>query len=108
MTPTEQYDACIELHRAGRIQEAIDALEKLVEDHPTFALTYNALAAIRKKQGDLLVAVGYAEKYCEYAPDDSFGYTILSSYQIAAGNRTAAEDALGKAYDLRFKEQVGK
>ena len=103
----ERYDACMELHRAGRLDEAVAALEKLVAEQPDFALTYNALAAIHKKKGDLPTAIGYAQKYCEFAPDDSFGYTILSSYQLEAGNRPAAEEALGKAYDLRFKEQFG-
>ncbi len=108
MTPTEQYDACIELQRAGKLDEAVAALEKLVQEQPNFALTYNALAAIHKKKGEIETAIGFAEKYCEFAPDDSFGYTILSSYQVEAGNRDAAEDALGKAYDLRFKEQFEK
>jgi len=92
----------MELHRGGRLDEAVAALEKLVTEQPNIALTYNALAAIHKKRGNLQVAIGYAEKYCEYAPDDSFGYTILSSYQLEAGNRAAAEEALGKAYSLRF------
>jgi len=103
----QQYDACMELHRAGRLDEAVATLEKLVAEQPDFALTYNALGAIHKKQGDLPAAIGYAQKYCEFAPDDAFGYTILSSYQLEAGNRPAAEEALGKAYDLRFKEQFG-
>ena len=101
----QQYDACMELHRAGRLDEAVAALEKLAEEQPDFALTYNALAAIHKKKGDLSTALRHAEKYCEYAPDDPFGYTVLSSYQLEAGNRPNAEEALGKAYDLRFKEQ---
>ena len=100
----ERYDACMELHRAGRLDEAVAALEQLAAEQPDVALTYNALAAIHKKKGDLTAAIGYARKYCEFAPDDSFGYTILSSYQLEAGNRAGAEDALGKAYDLRFKE----
>ena len=99
---TTQYDACMELHRDGRLDEAIAALEKLTAEQPNFALTYNALAAIHKKRGDLQAAIGYAGTYCEYAPDDSFGYTILSSYQLEVGNRAAAEEALGKAYNLRF------
>ena len=104
----EQYDACMELHRAGRLEEAVAALETLTTEQPDFALTYNALAAIHKKKGDLATAISYAEKYCQFAPDDPFGHTIMSSYQLEAGNRSAAEEALGKAYDLRFKEQLGK
>ena len=102
---TIPYDACMELHRAGRLDEAVAALERLAAEQPTFALTFNTLAAIHKKKGDLPTAIAYAEKYCECAPDDSFGYTILSSYQLEAGNRQAAEEALGKAYE---KKMIGR
>ena len=106
-TPMETYDACMELHRAGKIDEATDGLIKLTESNPDFALAYNSLAAIWKKRGDLGKAIGYAEKYCEQVPDDAFGYSILSAYCIEAGEREKAEDALGKAHDLRFKAQFG-
>ncbi len=104
----EQYDACMELHRAGSINEAINDLTQLTESHPDFAPASNALAAIWKKRGDLGKAIRYAEKYCELEPDDAFGYSILSSYCIEAGEREKAEDALGKANDLRFRAQFSQ
>ncbi len=103
MTPTEKYDACMELHRNGKIDEAVDALQKLVAEHADCALAYNALAAFAKKKGDTAAAIRYAEKYCELVPEDSFGYTILSSYYVETGNHAAAEEALGRAFELRFK-----
>ncbi len=103
----EAYDACMEIHRAGSTDEAIADLTKLTETSPGFALAHNALAAIWKKRGDLGKAIRYAEKYCELEPDDAFGYSILSSYCIEAGEREKAEDALGKAHDLRFRAQFG-
>ena len=102
-TPMEKYDACTALQRSGQVAEAVDALKKLTEEHPDFALAYNALAAWHKKNGDLDEAVRNAEKYCELEPDDAFGYSILSSYSLAAGMREKAEDALGRAQDLRFR-----
>jgi Flp pilus assembly protein TadD len=107
MTPMETYDACIELQRSGKIPEAINALKQLTEGVPDFALTYNALAAIYKKQGDIDLSIQNMEKYCELEPDDSFGFSILSSYCLEAGRRDLAEEALGKAHDLRFKAQFG-
>ncbi|MDR0611151.1 MAG: hypothetical protein LBG58_13660 [Planctomycetaceae bacterium] len=103
----EIYDACIELQRSGKLPEAINALKQLTEEFPDFALTYNALAAIYKKQGDVDVAIRNMEKYCELEPEDSFGFSILSSYCLGAGRREEAEEALGKAHDLRFKAQFG-
>ena len=107
LTPMETYDTCMELHRSGKLDEAINGLTQLTESHSDFALAHNALAAIWKKRGDLGKAIGYAEKYCELEPDDAFGFSILSSYCIEAGEREKAEDALGRAQDLRFRAQFG-
>jgi Flp pilus assembly protein TadD len=103
----ETYDTCIELQRSGKLSEAINALKQLTEGFSDFALTYNALAAIYKKQGDLNAAIHNMERYCELEPNDSFGFSILSSYCLEAGRRDQAEEALGKAHDLRFKAQFG-
>ncbi|MCL2742841.1 MAG: hypothetical protein FWE67_03225 [Planctomycetaceae bacterium] len=102
--PSEEYDTCMELHRSGEIGEAKERLIQLTEQHPEFALAFNALGAILKKEGQILQAIQYAEKYCELEPNDAFGFTILSSFCIEAGLRENAEDALMKAQDLRFKE----
>jgi tetratricopeptide (TPR) repeat protein len=103
-TPLEEYDACMELHRTGKIDEAKERLLKLTEEHSEFALAYNALGAILKKEGQIQKAIQYAEKYCELEPEDAFGFTVLSSFCIEAGLRDKAEDALMAAQDLRFKE----
>jgi Flp pilus assembly protein TadD len=101
------YDACIELQRSGKISETVDALKKLTEESPDFPLAYNALAAIYKKQGEVAAAIQNMEKYCELEPNDSFGFSILSSYCLEAGCREQAEESLGKATELRFKAQFG-
>jgi Flp pilus assembly protein TadD len=102
---TAKYDACVELQRAGKNEEAFDAFVKLTQEHPDFSLPYNALAAIYKKNGELSKAIQSIEKYCELEPNDAFGFSILSSYYIADGNHQGAEDALAKVSELRFKEQ---
>lgn len=102
-TPIERYDAAMLLQREGKNDEAAEALKTLVAQTPDFALGYNALGAMAKKNNDLIEAIRYAEKYCELEPEDSFGYTILSSYCIAAGMREKAEEALGQAQDIRLR-----
>jgi predicted Zn-dependent protease len=103
----EQYDACVELQRAGKLAEATEALKKLTAEYPDFSLPYNALAAIYKKNNEMDAAIQNIEKYCELEPDDPFGFSILSSYCIGAGRHEQAEEALGRAHDLRFKAQFG-
>lgn len=102
-TALEQYDACMQLHRDNKITESMDGLEKLILEHPDFALAYNALAAFYKKDGQLDKAIESAEKYTELEPEDAFGYTILSSFCIAAGMKEKAEEALMKGQDIRFR-----
>ena len=106
-TALEQYDACIDLQRAGEIAQAMETLRQITADFPDFALAYNALAAFHKKMNEMEVAIEYMEKYCALEPNDPFGYSVLSAYYIAAGQRTQAEEALGRASELRFKAQFG-
>jgi len=104
-TPLEQYDACIELQRAGEVAQAMEMLRKITAESPDFALAYNALAAFHKKGNDIDAAIENMKKYCALEPNDPFGYSVLSAYYIAAGQREQAEEALGRAGELRFKAQ---
>ena len=106
-TALEQYDHCIELQRAGEVAQAMEMLRKLTAEYPDFALAYNALAAFYKKANDMEAALENMEKYCALEPNDPFGHSVLSAYYIATGQRTQAEEALGRAGELRFKAQFG-
>jgi predicted Zn-dependent protease len=103
----EQYDACIDVQRAGDVAQATEMLQKITSDFPDFALAYNALAAIYKKANNLDAAIEHMEKYCALEPNDPFGFSVLSAYCIAANRRAQAEDALGQANALRFKAPFG-
>jgi predicted Zn-dependent protease len=107
MTALEQYDACIELQRAGKTTQSIEMLKKMTLDFPDFSLAYNALAAFYKKGNNIEAAIESMEKYCVLEPNDPFGFSVLSAYCIAAEQRTQAEEALGRASELRFKAQFG-
>ena len=106
-TALEQYDACMELQRAGEVAQAMEMLRKITVESPDFSLAYNALAAFHKKVNDVDAAIENIEKYCALEPDDPFGFSILSAYYIAAGRREQAEESLGRASELRFKAQFG-
>ena len=103
----EQYDACIALQRTGEVARAMEMLRQITVDFPEFALAYNALAAFYKKANDIDAAIDNMQKYCALEPDDPFGFSVLSAYCIIAGRRTEAEEALGRASELRFKMQFG-
>ena len=103
----EQYDACVELHRSGEIEQSMEKMRKIILDFPDFALAYNALAAFYKKADNLVAAIENMEKYCSLEPDDPFGFSVLSAYCVAAERRDQAEEALRRASELRFKAQFG-
>jgi len=107
MTALEQYDACIELHRGGAVSLSMDMLRKMTVDFPDFSLAYSALAAFYKKENNIEAAIACMEKYCELESSDPFGFSVLSAYYIAAGQREQAEVALGHASEIRFKAQFG-
>jgi tetratricopeptide (TPR) repeat protein len=107
LTALEQYDACIELQRIGASSQYVETLRKITVDFPDFALAHNALAAFYKKENNMDAAIEHMEKYCALVPDDPFGFSVLSAYCIAAERREQAEDALGRASELRFKAQFG-
>jgi predicted Zn-dependent protease len=107
MTALEQYDACINVQRAGDVAQSMEMLRKMTADFPDFALAYNALAAFYKKANNINAAIENMEKYCSLVPDDPFGFSVLSAYCIAADRREQAEKALAHANELRFKAQFG-
>ena len=107
MSALEQYDACVIMRRTGNAAQAMEMLKAMTQDFPDFALAYNALAALYKKGNNLDAAIEHMKKYCTLEPDDSFGFSVLSAYCIAADRRAEAEEALGQAGALRFKAQFG-
>jgi len=107
MTALEQYDVCIELQRTGNVVQAAEMLQKMTVDFPDFSLAYNALAALYKRENNMAAAIDHMEKYCALEPNDPFGFSVLSAYSIMAGQRERAEEALGRAGELRFKAQFG-
>ena len=77
-TREDSYAAAEALKDAGRLAEAVTALEAVVGDHPDFVLAHSALAAwcTRLERHD--EAIRHARRACELEPDDPFSYTALS------------------------------
>ena len=99
-TPEQWYDVCVEKQKSGQIDEAIAMLRELVETYPDYALVYAALGAYFTKKEQYDDAMEFCKKYCEKAPNDPFGYSILSSLSIRIGRRQEAEEALMRSGSL--------
>lgn len=106
MSKEDWYDSCIELQRAGKLDEAIESLLKLCAEHPVYSLPRLALSVFYAKNEQFEESLEHGKKYCEMEPEDPFGYTSLSSLALKAGDRDAAEDALVRARDARIAAQL--
>lgn len=101
-----RYDAIVATWKAGDADTALAQMSELIAAHPEEALPYAALSAWYKAKGQIDDAIAYAEKYCEKAPDDPFGFSILSALRLMVGLRLEAEEALMKARDIRLAEHL--
>jgi len=100
-TREERYEAAEALKNAGRLEDAVTALEALVAEHADFALAHSALAAwcTRLERHD--EAVRHARRVCELEPKDPFSYTALSVACMRGGRIAEAEDALARSRMLQ-------
>jgi len=100
-TREDSYAAAEALKDAGRLAEAVTALEAVVGDHPDFVLAHSALAAwcTRLERHD--EAIRHARRACELEPDDPFSYTALSVACMRGGRIAEAEDALARSRMLQ-------
>jgi Flp pilus assembly protein TadD len=97
MTRDEAYEAAEQLKNAGKLGEAVAALEEVVVAHPDFALAFSALAAWCTRLERHEEAVRYARRVCELEPGDPFSFTALSVACMRAGLIAEAEDALARS-----------
>jgi len=96
-TREDRYEAAEALKNAGRLADAVAALEAVVVEHPDFALAHSALAAWCTRLDRHEEAVRHARRVCELEPSDPFSYTALSVACMRGGRIAEAEDALAKS-----------
>lgn len=97
----ERYAAAERLKDDGHLAEAVDLLETVVAEDPTFDLAYSALAAWCTRLDRHAEAVGYARKVCELKPLDPFSFTALSVACVRAGMIPEAEEAMARSRALQ-------
>jgi Flp pilus assembly protein TadD len=101
MTRDDRYAAAEALKNAGKLAEAVAALEELVVQEPGFTLAHSAMAAwcTRLERHD--EAIRHARRACELEPNDPFSYTALSVACMRGGRIAEAEDALARSRMLQ-------
>lgn len=106
--PHAAYNEAEKFIDAEQNEEALAALQKIVEQDSSFTLGYLALARVCTKLGKHLEAVEYGQKACESDPNDSFTFTALSvtCQKAWAGTQDRkfiqmAEDAMARAHAIQ-------
>lgn len=103
--PETMYDEAIELQQAGQVEEALDKLRELLNQHGDYALAHSALSVFYSKLEKHDEAVEHSAKVCELEPEDPFSFVAMSLICQKAGRMAEAEQALMKA---RQAEMTGQ
>lgn len=106
-TVDQLYDEAIELQQAGKLEEAVGKLERLIVDHPDYALGHAALSVFYGKSNRYDEAVEHAQRVCDLEPDDPFSFMAMSLICQRAGRIPEAEQALGLAMEKQWASRRG-
>ncbi len=106
-----QYNEVEKLIDDEKFEDAIVALQKIVDQDDSFVLAHLALARVYTKTGQHDLAISHGEKACQLESNDPFNYTALSvTYQRAwAGTQeqqfiAKAEEAMARAQALQAQQ----
>ena len=99
--PDDLYDAANQLKEDGNLEQAVEALRKIVADHPEHVQSHLALGVHLQKLGQNEDAIKHASRVAELDPQDAFSYVQLSVIMQRCGKIMEAEDAMAKAHALK-------
>lgn len=75
----------IQLHRAGRLDEAERGYRELLATHPDDPRVLRLLGRLRTERGDVIGGTGLIERAVALAPDDAHGQCALAEAYLTAG-----------------------
>ena len=106
MAKEDDYNHGMELFAEGKLDEAIRAYQKALEEEPTYADALHALAMALAHQERLDEAIEIGKKLIEVSPEDELAYTSLSIFYQRKGMIAEAEEIGAKARTLGWKRQL--
>lgn len=99
-TSNQIYAEAEKLKEAGQLEAAIEKLEALLVDDPSYTLAHSALAVYYGRLARHDEAIRHGLKVIELAPHDAFSYTAMSVTYVRAGRIADAEDMKARAHLL--------
>lgn len=102
--PDELYDAANQLKDEGKLEEAVEAMKKIVADHPDHLQTHLALGVHLQRLGQNDAAIEHAKKVTSLDPTDAFSFVQLSVIMQRCGYIKEAEDAMARAHEIKAQQ----
>ena len=106
MSKEEFYNQGMEFFAQDRLDEAIAAYQRALEEDLNYADALHALAMTYAQLGRLDDAIAAANRLIEVAPDDELAYTSLSIFYQQKGMTAEAEQLGAQARTLGWKRQL--
>ena len=108
MSKEEFYNRGMEFFVQDRLDEAIAAYQRALEEDANYADALHALAMTYAQLGRLDDAIAAGQRLIEAAPDDELAYTSLSIFYQQKGMIAEAEQVGVQARTLGWKRQLGE
>jgi tetratricopeptide (TPR) repeat protein len=102
----EHYNQGMEFFAQDRLEEAIAAYERALEEDPKYADALHALAMTYAHQERLDEAIEIGKRLIEAAPEDELAYTSLSIFYQQKGMIAEAEHVAAQSRTLSWKRQL--
>lgn len=106
MTKEDYYNQGIEFFSQDKLDESIEALEKALQEDPSYSDALHALAMAYANKGELDEAIEVGKRLIEVTPEDELAYTSLSIFYQRKGMIAEAEQIGAKARTLGWKRQL--
>jgi len=106
MSDHELYHAALEDFRENRLEEAVQKLNRHLEDHPSHEDAYEALSVILYNQKKYAEAITLIKVWIGRNPDSVMAQTNLSRCYVATDRILEAEQAQAEARRLTWKADL--
>ncbi|MGH7830771.1 MAG: tetratricopeptide repeat protein [Candidatus Binatia bacterium] len=106
MTKEDYYNQGMELFAEDKIEDAVAAYRKSLEEDPNYADALHALAMAYAHQDRLDEAIEVGKRLVAAAPEDELAHTSLSIFYQRKGMIAEAEQIGAKARTLGWKRQL--
>ncbi|MFQ5851708.1 MAG: tetratricopeptide repeat protein [Candidatus Binatia bacterium] len=106
MTKEDYYNHGMELFAEDKLDEAIEAYRKALEEDPNYSDALHALAMGYASRDRLDEAIEVGKKLIDVSPEDELAHTSLSIFYQRKGMIAEAEHIGAKARTLGWKRQL--